>query len=153
MTDPHFDGETYEAEHDHERLGTLLQSVRDHMLGHGEWRTLAEITAAVAASSEASVSARLRDLRKGKFGAYIVERQRRGDPADGIHEYRVRARLALVDGVMRAEVSTKPPELRNGKACLDALRAYVVTARKAGVSPPEDVIRLGRWLAERYGDD
>jgi hypothetical protein len=50
------------------------------------WRTLAEIETATG-FPQASISARLRDLRKPKFGPYIVERQRR---RPGTWEYRVR---------------------------------------------------------------
>jgi hypothetical protein len=54
----------------------------------GQWRTLAEISAVIRCP-EASVSARLRDLRKNKFGGYLVERRRRGAERRGLFEYRV----------------------------------------------------------------
>lgn len=42
----------------------------------GEWRNLAELAAeAEAEGSEAGVSARLRDLRKVRFGGYTVNRR------------------------------------------------------------------------------
>lgn len=87
---PHFDGATYEPEHDRARLTTLLERVRSYMLATGSWKTLDEIADVVGSRSSASVSARLRDLRKWKFGAFEVDRRRRGDPADGLYEYRVR---------------------------------------------------------------
>ena len=68
---------------DIERLGFQLLAVRNHMLAHG-WQTLREIADAVRAP-EASVSARLRDLRKHGF---IVER-RRAAPHSGLWRYRV----------------------------------------------------------------
>jgi uncharacterized membrane protein len=40
----------------------------------GDWWTLAELARATG-YPEASISARLRDLRKPKFGGYTVERQ------------------------------------------------------------------------------
>ena len=55
----------------------------------GAWRTLDEISVAVGAPP-ASVSARLRDLRKEKFGAHLVERRSRGERGRGLYEYRVR---------------------------------------------------------------
>lgn len=55
----------------------------------GVWRTLGEIQAQVG-GSEASVSARLRDLRKDGFGSYLIDRRRRGEPSRGLHEYRLR---------------------------------------------------------------
>jgi hypothetical protein len=82
-----FDGETYEPEHDKGRLGAQLDSVR-RLMADAAWRTLDEISAAVGAPP-ASVSARLRDLRKEKFGGHVVERQARGGRAAGLFEYRV----------------------------------------------------------------
>jgi len=88
---PDFDGETYDPAQDKLRLATQLDRVRE-LMRDGKWRTLAEISAAVsvpgAPSPEASTSARLRDLRKPKFGAYTVER-RRVARARGLWEYRM----------------------------------------------------------------
>lgn len=87
-----FDGESYDPEHDQERLSTQLAVVRAAMLD-GQWRTLGEIAEATGLQENtASISARLRDLRKEKFGAYFVERRRRGDPKDGLWEYHMAAR-------------------------------------------------------------
>ena len=83
-----FDGETYEPEADQVRLSQLLARVYD-VMRDGRWRTLREITEALGGASEASVSARLRDLRKVRFGAHVVERRRRGEAAAGIFKYRV----------------------------------------------------------------
>lgn len=82
--EPHFDGETYEPEEDHARLTGQLARVLD-LMKDGRWRTLAEIAKAVD-GSEAGVSARLRDLRKPRFGGYVVERER-GE--GGLHRYRL----------------------------------------------------------------
>lgn len=81
----HFDGRTYDPEKDKERLGKQLDAVRT-LMSDGRWRTLAEIAKAVAAP-EASVSARLRDMRKEKFGGEEVRAQRRAGSA--LWEYRV----------------------------------------------------------------
>jgi hypothetical protein len=51
----------------------------------GKWRTLADISA-VTGDPEASVSARLRDLRKVKFGGLSVQRRYAGG---GLWQYRV----------------------------------------------------------------
>lgn len=83
-----FDGETYEPEHDGARLSRLLERVRAVMLD-GQWRTLAELVVSCG-GTEASVSARLRDLRKDRFGGWCVERRRRGAEKRGLFEYRVR---------------------------------------------------------------
>lgn len=84
-TAPHFDGETYEPAKDHERLTGQLGRVRTVMLDH-VWRTLAEIEA-VTGDPPASISARLRDLRKTKFGGYTIQRRRRGEDTSGLFEY------------------------------------------------------------------
>ncbi len=81
------DGETVDVQADHVRLITLLARVRN-LMEDGQWRTLEEIQGR-AGGTEASVSARLRDLRKAKHGGYTVERRRRGELAAGLHEYRV----------------------------------------------------------------
>jgi len=82
---PPFDGETYEHERDHARLARQLDAVRVLMLD-GRWRTLPEIAAQVE-GSEAAISARLRDLRKTKFGAFDVQRRYL---AHGLFEYRIK---------------------------------------------------------------
>src|SRR6185369_16113064 len=73
---PNFDGNTYERQHDHVRLGRQFLLVRD-LMSDGAWRTLQEIGNETG-EQQASISARLRDLRKEKFGGYSVERRRRG---------------------------------------------------------------------------
>lgn len=88
MTTPDFDGATYNRNRDHARLGNQMKAVRDLMLD-GRWRTLDEIAWAGGTGSafpESSVSARLRDLRKPKFGGYTVERRYAGV---GLWEYRL----------------------------------------------------------------
>lgn len=79
-----FDGDTCVPELDEKRLSTQLVAVRDLMVD-GRWRTLPMIASAVGAS-EASVSARLRDLRKPRFGSWVVDRRR---VTAGLNEYRV----------------------------------------------------------------
>jgi len=86
---PH-DGQTFDSALDGERLNAQTKRVYS-LMSDGNWRTLREISAAVG-DPEASVSARLRDLRKPKFGAFIVDRRRRGEPSLGIWEYRLHAR-------------------------------------------------------------
>lgn len=85
MNNSNFDGTTYDPVRDGERLGRQLDRVRDLMMD-GEWRTLREI-AKMVQGSEAGVSARLRDLRKDKFGGYIIKRFFMGN---GIHSYQLK---------------------------------------------------------------
>jgi hypothetical protein len=76
--DGEFDGVTYEQERDHERLSAMLWRVQA-VMADGHWHTLGELSARTG-GSEAAVSARLRDLRKPKFGGHTVKRRyvRRG---------------------------------------------------------------------------
>lgn len=80
-----FDGATYEPAKDKKRLARQLTLVRT-LMSDGNWRSLARIAKALGAP-EASVSARLRDLRKAKFGGLNVERRRVS--GRGTFEYRV----------------------------------------------------------------
>jgi hypothetical protein len=73
-----FGGATYDRERDGERLSGQLRRVFD-LMRDGEWRRLHEIEEAVGGSAT-SVSARLRDLRKSKFGGFTVETRA---PKDG----------------------------------------------------------------------
>jgi hypothetical protein len=82
---PLFDGATFNRDRDENRLRRQLDAVRRSMLSGGWW-TLARLATA-AQGSEASVSARLRDLRKQKFGAYDIERRY---VANGVWEYHLR---------------------------------------------------------------
>lgn len=68
-----FDGETYDPVRDGARLTSQLDRVY-HFMKDGKWRTLRTISEA-ANGTEASVSARLRDLRKSKFGRHVVLRR------------------------------------------------------------------------------
>lgn len=66
------DGATYVHQRDGQRLhhqhNRVLTFMRD-----GRWHSLAEIAEGTG-DPEASVSARLRDLRKPRFGSHVIER-------------------------------------------------------------------------------
>ena len=79
-----FDGETFDPQRDGTRLQIQFERVRSIVLD-GQWHTLPELHEATG-FPEASISARLRDLRKKKFGGYEVERDYVGD---GLWRYRV----------------------------------------------------------------
>lgn len=72
-------GETYDPALDYERLNAQARRVWD-VMECGEWMPLSEI-AARTGDPEASISARLRDFRKPRFGGHVVERRR--TPRDG----------------------------------------------------------------------
>jgi hypothetical protein len=81
-----FDGSTYAPHFDQARLSGQLHAVKE-LMSDGQWRTLAAIHAVVG-GSEAGVSARLRDLRKPRFGGFCIERERI-DGVRGLHRYRM----------------------------------------------------------------
>ena len=81
-----FGGETFDPALDEERLRRQLAEVWRFM-SDGQWHTLAKIGAAINAP-EASVSARLRDFRKKKFGGHTVLRERI-PLGNGLHRYRL----------------------------------------------------------------
>ena len=80
-----FDGRTYEPEHDHKRLTGQLNRVYECM-SNGKWWQLNGL-AIWAGGTETSCSARLRDLRKPKFGSHLIDRRRVG--TTGLFEYRM----------------------------------------------------------------
>jgi hypothetical protein len=79
-----FDGETYHAADDYQRLRGQLQRVARFM-ADDRFHTLSEIARATG-GTEASVSARLRDLRKDKYGSRQVIRER---VMGGLFRYRL----------------------------------------------------------------
>ncbi len=91
-----FDGETFDEAIDGKRLGVQLTAVRQHMLHASHWLSLKQIALATG-FPEASISARLRDLRKNKFGALDVEKRRR-QPEGGTWEYFVSQPFTLTGG-------------------------------------------------------
>jgi hypothetical protein len=92
-----FDGPGLDPDIDDLRLGKQIERVYAYMLDT-EWHTLAEISRAVEAP-EASVSARLRDLRKVRWGGHIIEEVRAKTKGGGLHRYRMwPSTLGLLDG-------------------------------------------------------
>lgn len=84
-------GGTFERAFDFERLNAQQTRVFA-LMKDGLWRSLREISTATG-DPEASVSARLRDLRREEFGGLCVERRRRVSndvgPEAGLFEYRI----------------------------------------------------------------
>ena len=79
-----YDGKTYDRPRDQIRLNAQTQRVFD-LMKDGSWRTLDRI-AMLTGDPEASVSARLRDLRKSRFGGHTVDRQ---FVERGLYKYRL----------------------------------------------------------------
>lgn len=114
---PHFDGETYDPALDHDRRTRQVDRVRQalwdarrtgdvvaHTLGTSPedygWVTLGDLSALLGIP-EASVSARLRDLRKPRFGGLQIDRQR-APGRGGLWLYRLA-------GEIRSSMAPVPP--------------------------------------------
>jgi hypothetical protein len=69
-----FDGKTFDFLKDSPRLTSLLHKVLDY-LKDGQYHSLHDIQVHCG-GTECSVSARLRDLRKIKFGSHHIEAKR-----------------------------------------------------------------------------
>jgi hypothetical protein len=80
---PMFDGRTYDHARDQQRLSGMLSRVAT-VMADNQWHTLRALSIATG-GSEAAVSARLRDLRKPRFGGHTIERRY---VAHGLWEYR-----------------------------------------------------------------
>lgn len=82
-----FDGSDYDPEHDQERLKSQLYRVYK-AIEEASWLTLDEIHN-ITKDPHASISAQLRHLRKPRFGSFNIEKRRRGDPKNGLWEYKL----------------------------------------------------------------
>jgi hypothetical protein len=96
----HFDGETFDPQLDGLRL-TGQWRVVFLVMRDGAWRTLDEIQEIITLGGGQyyplqSISARLRDFRKARFGGHTVPRRRRGKPSAGLFEYRLIVRRRRV---------------------------------------------------------
>lgn len=84
-----FDGETFDPERDGSRLAVQTKAVFA-VMKDGQFRTLSSL-AQMTGAPEASVSARLRDLRKPRFGGHTVNREYLGR---GLFQYQLVVREA-----------------------------------------------------------
>lgn len=82
---PQFDGATFDPRLDGDRLISQLERVKA-LMSDGQWRSLRSIVEVVG-GSETGVAARLRGMRKARFGQLAVERRRVAE--SGLWEYRV----------------------------------------------------------------
>lgn len=85
-----FDGNTYDTARDFKRLSGQLEAVA-HVLSNHEWTPLPELVAKVRMRvgghvTDSGVTARVRDLRKVKFGGHIIAARSKGG---GVWEYRL----------------------------------------------------------------
>lgn len=82
-----FDGSDYTPCFDEERLTGQFKRIFT-LMKDGKFRTLSEI-ASVTGDHEASVSAQLRHAKKPRFGGHTLNKQRRGEPKNGLWEYQL----------------------------------------------------------------
>jgi hypothetical protein len=73
---PAFGGESFDARLDGPRLKGQLERTLE-VMKDGRWHTLPEIADAVGCTTQ-SASARLRDLRKPRYGSHRIDRNRIG---------------------------------------------------------------------------
>jgi hypothetical protein len=99
-----FDGETYDEELDGERMTTQLELVREIMSDQG-WHRIIEVANRVDCT-ESGAAARIRDLRKEKFGSWEIMR-RRVAHGNGLHEYRWTGEIVEPAVVKRANTDWK----------------------------------------------
>ena len=104
-------------------------------MSDGQWHSMYAI-AQKAHAPESSVGARLRDLRKPRFGGHTVERKLVTDT--GLYDYRLIPNGPLLDG--KGARSPKADARRRLRALLDA--------SKRNAHPPPDA-PLARWLHRR----
>lgn len=77
------DGKTFEPALDLDRLNKQMVRVWS-IMQDGQWYTLADIAYGTR-DPEASISARIRDFRKQRFGGHVINRRREG----GTFEYQL----------------------------------------------------------------
>jgi hypothetical protein len=134
-----FDGSTYDPKIDGARLSTQLHAVK-MLMSDGQWRTLEDIGRGVEGTN-AAISARLRDLRKPKFGGYLVERQR---IEGGLYRYRLVLGAKSPDGIVKAR-RLGPNTM---KQCLEILGRTFFKAEDQG-----PIRELKRWLRVNAGQE
>lgn len=90
-----FDGAVYEEEKDVVRLSGQIERVHTILAQSKDvWLTVSEIQIKIANEfllddPECSISAQIRNLRKERFGGYMIEKQRRGSEDSAIWEYQL----------------------------------------------------------------
>lgn len=86
-----FDGDTFDPKLDGKRLSTQLWKVFTALYG-GDWLSLIEIAnkAGLSMAQLPGITARIRDLRKIRFGSHTVERRRVKET--GVWEYKLTVR-------------------------------------------------------------
>jgi len=79
-----FAGKSYQAAFDYDRLSDQLKVVH-RIMSDGRWHFLPELVEALGCK-EQSASARVRDLRKEKYGSHNIQTER---VSGGLYRYRM----------------------------------------------------------------
>ena len=85
LFDAPFDGDDYVDSRDRQRLKGQMQRVYN-CLNDYRWWTVDDICRVTGDRNGASISAQIRNLRKPKFGAYIIEKEHKGN---GLYAFRM----------------------------------------------------------------
>ena len=88
-TEIYFNGSDYVPSYDQKRLTKQIYIIKDLMLKSG-FVTLQDIEN-VTGFPQASISAQLRNLKKERFGGYILEKRRTENKESGTFEYKLSA--------------------------------------------------------------
>ena len=91
----------------------------------------------------------LRHMRKQRFGGYLVEKRRRGEPKDGLWEYR----LVLGRSNDRDKTERAVPvqfRMEDMKHCLEILRIIYPKLKPEWQAP---ITKLGQWLATHVQEE
>lgn len=99
----HRDGETYRPKFDYERLNKQQKRVYD-VMKDGCWHTLRQISDQTG-DPEASISARIRDFRKERFGGLTIERAPK-ETFGGLWAYRIVMEEVETDAGEQSEQSS-----------------------------------------------
>jgi hypothetical protein len=126
------DGTTYDPSLDRERLNRQARLVYDQLERYariGQWLTLGELQT-ITRQPQASISARLRDLRKPRFGGLTIERRRRLHAGPGVWEYLMRPELPRATEAEAVQRLTPVPHDR--AELLERLAATTAALRLIG---------------------
>jgi hypothetical protein len=89
-----FSGSSYDPDLDRDRLTTQFNRCFDVMCD-GNWHTLKELVS-YSGGTEQAISARVRDMRKSRFGGHTVERRRVAGKR-GVYEYKLTLNHPLLE--------------------------------------------------------
>lgn len=154
-SDPPFDGATYDPDADGARLQKQLERVREIMLegrSANVWRMATEVAALVGPKArEPAIQARIRDLRKVKFGGYRVAIRRRGEPRAGLWEYKLLGATEVAPEGARVLDAVGPTVPRPAAAVLLTATTELRLRQKQGAGFSAATLDVVTWLESLHG--